>query len=138
MAIKNFHVFTDKVQTQYILKCNLQKSNLKITYMRLMNVNTHYLRQLVKVKKENGILDTHWCSHVPPPNIGLQSAGSQYLNDRTLKSYTKYFLYFFFQNKMYKSKIQKKISPNRLVCNIFIYIYIYMFNRWKIKFMNSK
>lgn len=138
MAIKNFHVFTDKVQTQYILKCNLQKSNLKITYMRLMNVNTHYLRQLVKVKKENGILDTHWCSHVPPPNIGLQSAGFQYLRDRTLKSYTKYFLYFFFQNKMYKSKIQKKISPNRLVCNIFIYIYIYMFNRWKIKFMNSK
>lgn len=96
MAIKNFHVFTDKVQTQYILKCNLQKSNLKITYMRLMNVNTHYLRQLVKVKKENEILDTHWCSHVPPPNIGLQSAGSQYLSDRTLKSYTKYFLYLFF------------------------------------------
>lgn len=137
MAIKNFHVFTYNVQTQYILKCNLQKSNLKITYMRLMNVNTHYLRQLVKVKKENGILDTHWCSHVPPPNIGLQSAGSQYLNDRTLKSYTKYFLYFVFKKKCIQVKFRKKFS-NRLVCNILIYIYIYMFNRWKIKFLNSK
>lgn len=137
MAIKNFHVFTYNVQTQYILKCNLQKSNLKITYMRLMNVNTHYLRQLVTVKKENGILDTHWCSHVPPPNIGLQSAGSQYLNDRTLKSYTKYFLYFVFKKKCIQVKFRKKFS-NRLVCNILIYIYIYMFNRWKIKFLNSK
>lgn len=122
MAIKNFHVFTDKVQTQYILKCNLQNSNLKITYMRLMNVNTHYLRQLVKVKKENGILDTHWCSHVPPPNIGLQSAGSQYLNDRTLKSYTKYFLYFVFQNKMYTSKIQKKILQSISLQYTYLYI----------------
>lgn len=126
MAIKNFHVFTDKVQTQYILKCNLQKSNLKIIYMRLMNVNTHYLRQLVKVKKENGILDTHWCSHVPPPNIGLQSAGFQYLSDRTLKSYTKYFLSFFFKIKCIKVKFRKKFSKSISLQYIYLYIYLYV------------
>lgn len=90
-----------------------------------MNVNTHYLRQLVKVKKENGILGKHWCSHVPPPNIGPQSAGSQYLSDRALKSYTKYFYYLF--------KIKGIIEKFRLnflqidLFAIYIYLFIYMY-----------